>query len=94
VRTLAGPLLCSRIQHVRLQLNRSFSRSFGPLLNRFLPYEKLAIYGDNLDFFRSLDALVVTESTSSVSIGRAASSRRCEIARPSWSIRAAPPVPT
>ncbi len=64
VRTLAGPLLCSRIQHVRLQLNRSFSRSFGPLLNRFLPYEKLAIYGDNLDFFRSLDALVVTEKTS------------------------------
>jgi hypothetical protein len=33
-------------------------------LERILPVGKLEIYGDNLDFFRSLDALVVAEKTS------------------------------
>lgn len=64
VRELAGPLLDTRIEHVRLRLQQPLTRAMGKLLNRFLPYEKLAIYGDNLDFFRSLDALVVSEKTS------------------------------
>lgn len=64
VREMAGPLLGRRIEHVRLRLKQSLTRALGPMLNRWLPFEKLAIYGDNLDFFGSLDALVVTEKTS------------------------------
>lgn len=64
VRETAGPMLGKRIEHVHLSLKRPITRALGPLLNRMLPFEKLAIYGDNLDFFRSLDALVVTEKTS------------------------------
>lgn len=36
------------------------------LLDAVLPAKRLSLYGDNLDFFRSLDALVVPEKTSLV----------------------------
>ena len=35
-------------------------------LNGIIPAAKLAVYRDNLDFFRSLDALVVAEKTSAI----------------------------
>ncbi|TAM10617.1 MAG: hypothetical protein EPN72_09105 [Nevskiaceae bacterium] len=56
----AGP----RIGRVRLRLKSPLRRALSPLLNPLLPFDKAAIYGDNLAFFRSLDALVVTEKTS------------------------------
>lgn len=63
-RELAGPLLGTRIEHVRLRLQQPMTRAIGKLLNWLLPYDKVAIYGDNLEFFRSLDALIVSEKTS------------------------------
>ncbi len=49
---------------VQLELNRSLTRLAAKHLEAILPVAKLAIYRDNLDFFRSLDALVVAEKTS------------------------------
>ena len=66
VRRLAGALIGSRIRLVELSVTRRSSRIVAALLNRLLPARKLLIYRDNLAFFRSLDALVVTEKTSLV----------------------------
>ncbi|WP_205012753.1 hypothetical protein [Nitrosomonas sp. HPC101] len=52
------------ITRVRLHLKSALRHVLSPLLNPFVPFDKAAIYGDNLAFFRSLDALVVTEKTS------------------------------
>ena len=63
VRRLAGEWLGTRIQHVELELaprSKRLSRMFGNLI----PASKLLIYRDNLNFFRSLDVLVVAEKTS------------------------------
>jgi hypothetical protein len=63
VRRLAGHLLGTRIQHVELHLSSTTSR-FATWLNKFVPANKLLIYRDNLEFFRSLNMLVVAEKTS------------------------------
>ncbi len=49
---------------VQLGLKRASSRFAARRLDRVLPAAKLCIYRDNLDFFRTLDALVVAEKTS------------------------------
>lgn len=63
VRRLAGGLLGSRIQHVSLSLSPSTERT-ARWLGKLFPASKLLIYRDNLDFFRSLDMLIVAEKTS------------------------------
>ncbi|WP_253717381.1 hypothetical protein [Sphingomonas sp. AP4-R1] len=57
-------MLGMRMKIVRLGLTRRSSRLAKCLLEAVVPVSKLAIYRDNLDFFRSLDALVVAEKTS------------------------------
>ncbi len=49
---------------VQLALNRPLTRFAARHLESMLPATKLGIYRDNLDFFGSLDALVVAEKTS------------------------------
>lgn len=63
VERLAGPLLGSGIAHVRLRLGAR-SAGVAGLLGSLVPAAKLLVYRDNLDFFRSLDILVVAEKTS------------------------------
>ena len=63
VQRLAGPMLGSEIQHVRLSLSPRSER-IARLLGKVVPAGKLLFYRDNLDFFRSLDMLVVAEKTS------------------------------
>ncbi|HEX7886774.1 MAG TPA: hypothetical protein VF474_12430 [Phenylobacterium sp.] len=57
---LIGPI----IRLVELDLKRRTSRLAKGALEAILPAAKLLVYGDNLDFFRSLDVLVVAEKTS------------------------------
>jgi hypothetical protein len=57
-------MLGYRMKIVRLKLTRRSSRVAAKLLDAVAPVSKVAIYRDNLDFFRSLDALVVAEKTS------------------------------
>lgn len=54
----------SRIQLVELGLTRRASRLAKATLEGVLPAAKLLVYRDNLEFFRSLDVLVVAEKTS------------------------------
>ena len=63
VRRLAGPSLGRQIEHVELSLGQ-WSKKLDGLLGKALPSAKLLVYRDNLDFFRSLDILVVSEKTS------------------------------
>jgi hypothetical protein len=63
VRRVAGDLLGSRIQHVALSLSPR-SQRLSKLLGKMVPAAKLLVYRDNLNFFRSLDMLVVAEKTS------------------------------
>jgi hypothetical protein len=63
VQRLAGGLLATRIEHVELKLKRSSTRLAG-LLGAVVPASKVLVYRDNLEFFRSLDVLVVAEKTS------------------------------
>lgn len=58
---LAGPVPVEPLR-LRSTANRLAARTVGKLL----PAQKLLVYRDNLDFFRSLDALVVSERTSLV----------------------------
>jgi hypothetical protein len=64
VRRLAGELGAATVELVRLGLKSASSRAVGRALRGIAPIEKVLLYRDNLDFFRSLDALVVTERTS------------------------------
>ena len=64
VRRIAGPAIGRRIKAVELGLTKPASRLMAATLEAVLPAVKLLIYGDNLDFFRSLDILVVAEKTS------------------------------
>ncbi|MGB3167796.1 MAG: hypothetical protein WBA68_13575 [Alteraurantiacibacter sp.] len=48
----------------RLTLARASSRLLAGALERAIPANKLLLYRDNLDWFRHLDALVVSEKTS------------------------------
>lgn len=62
---MGGHRIGRSITHVELDL-RGGSKTLSRLLEFALPSRKLLIYGDNLDFFRSLDILVVAEKTSLV----------------------------
>ena len=55
-----------RLPTIQLGFRRASSKLFASKLDKLFPAAKLAIYRDNLDFFRSLDALVVAEKTSSI----------------------------
>ncbi|CAN7196407.1 hypothetical protein LJR225_000614 [Phenylobacterium sp. LjRoot225] len=57
---LIGP----RIRLVELGLTRTTSRLAKQAFEGVAPATRLLVYGDNLDFFRSLDVLVVAEKTS------------------------------
>jgi CDP-glycerol glycerophosphotransferase (TagB/SpsB family) len=54
------------IELVELALKNSGSRLVAAALGMIVPAPKLLVYRDNLDFFRSLDILVVAEKTSLV----------------------------
>jgi hypothetical protein len=47
-----------------LSLRKPLSQLVNAVLGKAVPTAKIMIYGDNLEFFRSLDALIVTERTS------------------------------
>ncbi len=51
---------------VRLRQKNPILRGAVKALDGIIPAAKLAVYRDNLDFFRSLDALVVAEKTSAI----------------------------
>jgi hypothetical protein len=57
---MIGPV----IRLVELGLRRRASRIIRDGLESVAPAAKMLVYGDNLDFFRSLDVLVVAEKTS------------------------------
>jgi len=59
----ADPALIVRVELVRLGLKRAGTRMLAGALERLVPAAKLMIYRDNLDFFRSFDAVVVSEKT-------------------------------
>lgn len=59
----ADPALLARVELVRLGLKRADTRLLAGALERLVPATKLLIYRDNLDFFRSFDAVVVSEKT-------------------------------
>ena len=61
---LGQGLIGPQIRLVELGLRRQVSRLTKGALEAVLPAAKLLVYGDNLDFFRSLDVLVVAEKTS------------------------------
>ncbi|WP_086740199.1 hypothetical protein [Erythrobacter colymbi] len=59
----ADPALLAKMELVQLDLKRGGSQALAGLLERIVPATKLLIYRDNLDFFRSFDAVVVSEKT-------------------------------
>lgn len=59
----ADPALLARMELVHLGLKRGGSRLLAGALERLVPATKLLIYRDNLDFFASFDAVVVSEKT-------------------------------
>lgn len=63
VRRQAGTWLGTRITHVELKLAPG-SRRLDRWLGRVVPVSKLLLYRDNLEFFRSLNMLVVAEKSS------------------------------
>lgn len=63
IRRLAGDAI-ARLRIVRLDLNRAGSRIAAALFDFLAPARRLAIYRDNLDFFRQFDAVVISEKTS------------------------------
>lgn len=65
VRAMLPADLPSNIRHIELNLG-GVSRWTERMAGRLIPVRKLLIYRDNLDFFRSLDVLVVAEKTSLV----------------------------
>jgi hypothetical protein len=66
IRTLAGDAVGREFELVRLGLKRPSSRALNRVAGKVIPAAKLLVYRDNLDFFRSLDVLVVPEKTSLV----------------------------
>ncbi len=64
IHQLAGESIGVDFQLIQLRLNRSSSRLLNAVAGRVIPSAKLLMYRDNLDFFRSLDVLVVPEKTS------------------------------
>lgn len=63
IRRQSGNTL-SKAAIVRLDLTNATSRRADWLLSGMLPVRKLLIYRDNLEFFQSFDALVVSEKSS------------------------------
>lgn len=63
VTRLCGGALSAGLSHVSLKLSGA-SKTISGLIDPVAPASKLLVYRDNLDFFRSLDVLVVTEKTS------------------------------
>ena len=61
---LGGGLIGHGINLVELGLKRRSSQVLAAAAEAVLPATKLLVYGDNLDFFRALDMLVVAEKTS------------------------------
>ena len=61
---LAGCHLGGNLQFAHLEVNRPSTKLLCKATGRVIPSTKLLIYRDNLDFFRSLDVLVVAEKTS------------------------------
>ena len=61
---LGGALIGDGIRLIELGLKSARSRVLAGALEGVLPATKLLVYRDNLDFFRSLDVLVVAEKTS------------------------------
>lgn len=61
---LGGGLIGRSIRLVELGLKRKSRRLASDMLQSLLPASKLLVYGDNLEFFRTLDVLVVAEKTS------------------------------
>ncbi|QDH34474.1 hypothetical protein [Porphyrobacter sp. YT40] len=59
----AHPALLARVELVQLGLKRGASQALAGVLERLVPATKLLIYRDNLDFFASFDAVVVSEKT-------------------------------
>ncbi len=59
----ADPALLARVELVQLGLTRGGSQWLAGALERLVPATKLLIYRDNLDFFASFDAVVVSEKT-------------------------------
>ena len=64
VERIAGDRIGSTIELAELRLRRPLSKAFARLASGLVPAAKLLVYRDNLDFFRSLDVLVVAEKTS------------------------------
>lgn len=63
---LLGSEIPINISVLQLAIRSSARRIMVRLVGKMVPLAKLLLYADNLDFFRSLDALVVTERTSLV----------------------------
>lgn len=63
VRRLGAPLVGTHIEHQQLKLSPS-SAKLARFLHAVAPAAKVLVYRDNLEFFRSLDVLVVAEKTS------------------------------
>jgi hypothetical protein len=61
---LLGPDRPASITTVELGLKSGTARGLNALFGRLAPTAKILIYRDNLEFFQSLDALIVTERTS------------------------------
>ena len=59
----ADPALLARMELVQLRLRSAPARLLAGALEGLVPATKLLIYRDNLDFFRSFDAVVVSEKT-------------------------------
>lgn len=55
-----------RLNIIRLKQKNILVRGVVRALDGIIPAAKIAVYRDNLDFFRSLDALVVAEKTSAI----------------------------
>lgn len=64
VKRLANKSIGKSVELRELRLRRPLSKILAFLGGKIVPASKLLLYRDNLDFFRSLDVLVVTEKTS------------------------------
>ena len=64
VTRLLGQDIPQNLERRRLGLQSLTSRSLNAVFGKLLPAAKLLLYRDNLEYFRSLDALIVTERTS------------------------------
>jgi hypothetical protein len=61
---LAGGTFPPEVKLVRLRTKSPATKLVKRILNAVIPAGRFLIYRDNLDFFKSLDAIVVTERTS------------------------------